>query len=313
MNSKHASIVISAAVMAGLANVAVFAQVPGAPAAPAEPPSPPTTQTSADLIERRIEAQARELAARQRTFEAQQRAMQVQGRGGATGIAEDPFVFVDAPMGIPGQPGAQSLNSPALIVTEPLSDADRTAWTEDLKVMDKLLREAVSAGGGGGAGSGMIAMGIQVSPLSFDRNEPVYLEGAGVLLSTKTNIALATSGSPTTSPGVEREVESAWERARRELKGPSDSPRFRRTPALPVFDQAKLDRLIASIATLLPEATNIRQLKDDEFVYITVIGIDDAGVSQRLNFKASKSDIDQAASGAISPETFRQRVASNID
>ena len=74
----------------------------------------------------------------------------------------------------------------------------------------------------------------------------------------------------------------------------------------------KAEDLIDGILTILPEAANMHSLKPDENVIVTISGISDTGGSVRLTLKAKKSDIDDAASGKINADEFKQHVAHRI-
>ena len=78
------------------------------------------------------------------------------------------------------------------------------------------------------------------------------------------------------------------------------------------FSQALVDELIDSALSVLPEAKNVRHLGTDEAVFVTIAGVDAAGEPARLTLKAKKADIDKAASGELTPEQFKERVAKRI-
>lgn len=191
-----------------------------------------------------------------------------------------------------------------IIATDPMDAAAQAEWREDLGVMDKLLRQAVT-------GSELdVAMGIMVKT---SRIAPMYIEGAGVVLGTGVPWPLAPGAGKDadSATGKPPERPSAWERTRRELKG-EPAPETWGAANHPAFDQAKVDSLVGAILKTLPEATNFRHLKPDESVFITVGGIDGDGTPVRLTLKAKKSDIDAAAKGTLEPEAFKQRVARRI-
>jgi hypothetical protein len=139
---------------------------------------------------------------------------------------------------------------------------------------------------------------------------PIYLEGCGAVFSSAVNWPLAAVEKGTaTRESKPRDPASAWERARRELNGTADPSRSQMPPA---FEQARLDELINEIVKVLPEATNFRHLKPEQFVFITIAGADEANAPLRLTLKARKSDIDEAAGGKITPQEFAQRVVRRI-
>jgi len=195
-------------------------------------------------------------------------------------------------------------DTPAIITTGSMDASVQAEWKEDLGVMNKLLLDKIAGVGGGDT----LAMGIRLT--SLPRSSPMYVEDCGVIISAGASRLLAPGKSTQNKSDKPRDPMSAWEKARRELSGlPADPSEKDNTPA---FDQAKVDELINTIVGILPEASHIRHLKDGEFVLVTVSGFDDDGNPVRLTLRAKKADIDQAASGQLKPDEFRQRVTRRI-
>ena len=208
--------------------------------------------------------------------------------------------------------GWDQTERPVVITTEPITEEIESEVKEDLTVMDKLLSDEATRAGGGGIAPH--AMGIKLSQWAI--TEPTYIEGLGAMFSYRVGVPLA-GGATTNQTSKPAGPPSKWESARRELNA-------RRTPGasplklmevrteLPLFDPDKVEELTKAIIKTLPEAKNMRHLKDGDVVIVTISGVDDAGQPVRMTLKANKSDIDQAASGAITPEAFRERVARRI-
>jgi hypothetical protein len=205
---------------------------------------------------------------------------------------------------------------PAVIVTEPMTPEVQTELREDLNVMDKLLSDATMRSGGEFLPH---AMGIKL--MMIGPSEPAYIEGLGALFSYRVSFPLAAGknrGDSTTKPAG---PPSAWERARRELAArenpdlmsgryPSAGRAAAQEP--PQFDQAKLDQMIDGILKVLPEAVNMRHLRDGDSVVVTVVGADEDGAATRLTLRARKADIEQANRGELPPEEFAKRVARRV-
>jgi hypothetical protein len=217
----------------------------------------------------------------------------------------------------------------AVVGTEPMEPAVIDAWREDLLVMDKLLRHAVSAGAASYRDMQPRVLGLDIK-MNDTRVPPTYVEGAGVILTTAVGFPLLPGERPATQPERPRQRPSAWDRAKREVSGggsgggssnialgriawvpDGDEMGFDAQPAVE-YDQARLDALAEAIVKALPEATNFRHLKQDEFVFVTIVGHGETGVPARLTLKAKKSDIDAAAKGTITPEAFKSRVATRV-
>jgi len=194
----------------------------------------------------------------------------------------------------------------SIITTETMDAAAQKELREDLAVMDRLVRDEVTRAGADAPS----AMGIKITMLG--QGAPMYVEGAGAVFSATVNWPLAAAGAGKKDDRP-RDPESKWEIAKREIASSNLPRRKGGEPAEPiVFDQARLDALRSALLSVLPEATNIRQLKPTESVIITIQGIDEAGYGVRMTLKASKADVDAAAAGKINADDFAQRVAQRI-
>jgi len=207
----------------------------------------------------------------------------------------------------------QRIETSALIVTQPLDEPTSEALKEDLGVMDKLLRDVIDRSGLDGDDNPEV-LGIKLKFVTRPTfmAPPTYIEGTGAVFSASVNWPLAASpnGAPRAA-GKQRDRISAWETARRELKGAPKDPNMVDVD-VPAFEEERLNRLVSSIVKVLPEAKNFRHLKENESVFVTVSGADESGSPRRLTLKASKADIDAAAGGTIDAEALRQRVAVNV-
>jgi hypothetical protein len=210
--------------------------------------------------------------------------------------------------------------APLIVVTQSMPPQTEQEWAEDLKVMDKLLRDAVTRGSGDARPRE--AMGIRMTMMG-GKVEPMYIEGAGALFGFSVNTTLAAaSGEPkeaAESPGNDA---SAWERAKRDLRNNGAGPAGGFPPgfaggAMPrveprKFKRAVVEQLVDAALKALPEASNLRHLPSGEAVFVTIAGVDEAGAPVRLTLKAKKTDVDQAASGKLSPKEFKARVARRV-
>ena len=208
--------------------------------------------------------------------------------------------------------GSRSQSSPpAIIATDAIAEADEAQLKEDLTVMDRLLAEQTVRASGDFSPH---AMGIKLMLLG--PAEPTYIEGLGALFSYRVSVPLGpgkgggTKDKPAGPP-------SAWERARKELAARNTPDAFNPmavngASSPPEFDQDKLDQLINSIVRILPEASHMRHVGNDEFIVVTIVGTDADGVPMRLTIKARKSDIDKAGCGDTPAEEFAKAVARRI-
>ena len=200
-------------------------------------------------------------------------------------------------------------DQPTLITTQSLDAAAQAEMREDLTVMNKLVREEVARAGA----DAPLAMGIKLTMLG--QSSPTYVEGAGVIFHATVSWPLAPVGDAgARKDDRPRNPASKWEIAKRQISGSNLPGRGKPGEPIepPVFDQARFDALRGALVALLPEATNIRQLKGNESVFVTVQGIDEGGTPIRMTLKASKADVDAAAAGTINAGDFAQRVSQRI-
>jgi hypothetical protein len=104
--------------------------------------------------------------------------------------------------------------------------------------------------------------------------EAIYLQGYGVLFSMEVNFAF--------SPGpkqqdqqqeqTEEPVDSTWQRAKQQMFSPGDSRVSRGPRASEEYDSRMVEELKRDLITTLKHATNIRAVKPDEWIILTVIG-----------------------------------------
>jgi len=211
--------------------------------------------------------------------------------------------------------------APLVVVTQSMPPQTEQEWAEDLKVMDKLLGDAVTRGSGDARPRE--AMGIRMTMMG-GKVEPMYIEDAGAVFGFSVNTTLAAaSGEAKETAASPGDDASAWERAKRELKGAGAGSAAGGFPpgfpggAIPrvqsrKFKRAVVEELVDAALKVLPEASNLRHLPSGEVVFVTIAGVDEAGAPVRLTLKAKKTDIDQAASGELSPKEFKARVARRV-
>ena len=131
------------------------------------------------------------------------------GGGGGGGVA----VF-SGPNAQTGQFNLFRLTDTAYIIsTEAIDAATEARWREDLRIMDKLLRNTILGVAGESAPR---AMGIAVT--GYTERPPMYIEGCGAVFTGSVNLPLASaSNEPPKKDDQPTSVPSAWEKAKSEL------------------------------------------------------------------------------------------------
>lgn len=212
------------------------------------------------------------------------------------------------------------------------------ALTEDLNVMALLLEQSVERAVG--ESSPTYRMGIPMLLPSGGRGvEASYIEDFGVLFAASVNFPLLPP--PATK---EKESEPAtrsddWENARQQILGHPEAVDAYNQFAVgaAVYDAERLAALKKGLLEALKNAANIRSLKSDEFVVLTISGTDNllrtdaeaaldglnargyatkarispSGRSTALTIRVKKSDADAFSKGRLNLEQFQQKANIN--
>ncbi len=214
---------------------------------------------------------------------------------------------------------------------------DLAAITEDMTVMSRIFDTKLSQARLTTVRSNW---SIGFDSLLFGRSsgaiEAIYLEGYGALFLMKVNVLL----SPPPEAQQEKETEEEdtdplWTQMRQEMYAPQDTRRRRTDSPEEKYDAEKVEDLKETLIKTLKHAANIRALKPDESVILTVIGkagrsatsaierLYEEGKSRYiittsragtgfssptvLTIRAKKSDIDAFAKGQFSFDQFTQK------
>ena len=142
---------------------------------------------------------------------------------------------------------------------------------EDLQVFGFMVERNLQRAFGGNAPA--IKMGIPMYFTGAGRPvQAMYLEGFGALTAWQANFPLLELEEDD-DKRQEPSSTADWNDARRELFEPAPPPPLgREEPSGPAYDEEKVDTLKHELFELLKHAANIRVLKGDEFVGITVFG-----------------------------------------
>jgi hypothetical protein len=227
----------------------------------------------------------------------------------------------------PGSANAQTLVvAPSGIESEDLSNLQ-----EDMSVMAHILEKAVDEKR---RAPGYTALGIDVffAP-GTGPHRNLFLEGYGALFTLNVGFPLlppATKAEPKETPR-----DSTWEQARQELYG-GHPERALDPTAFVEYNDETVKRLKGALIEALKNASNIRRLKPEDSVVVSVLGgpapaersaksgnrrasVSSAGLSaspdagdirmQRtiLTISVKKQDVDACAEGKLSLEEFRQK------
>jgi hypothetical protein len=167
--------------------------------------------------------------------------------------------------------------------------------------------------------------------------EAIYLEGYGALFLMKVNVLLSPPPEAQEEKKTEEEdTDPLWTQMRQEMYAPQEARRRRTGRPEEKYDAEKVEGLKETLIKTLKHAANIRALKPDESVILTVIGkagqsatsaigrLYEEGKSRYiittsragtgfssptvLTIRAKKSDIDDFANGTLSFDQFSQKI-----
>jgi hypothetical protein len=227
-----------------------------------------------------------------------------------------------------------------VIPTAEIQPQDLVTMMEDMTVMcrifDKRLEQSNLVSGRFTTGSRIILP----TPFSWDSGSTgaMYIQGYGALFLTKVDFLLSPPPeAPEEKETEEEDVDPVWEQMKQEMYEPEDVSRRRRTGERPEekYDAEKVEELKETLIKALKHAANIRNLKPDESVILTVTGkasqsgpfvtrlyksgdskyiaTESAGAGWGslsptvLTIRAKKSDIDAFAEGKLSLDQFTEK------
>jgi hypothetical protein len=216
------------------------------------------------------------------------------------------------------------------------------AITEDMSVMSGIFDKKLSQSGMLTA-RGRLLVGFDPFFGRGNRTpEAIYLEGYGALFLLRVNMPLSAPPEHQQEEKAQEDTDPVWAEMRREMYEPEVVGRGRTgTDERPEekYDADKVESLKANLIKTLKHATNIRALKSDQLVILTVIGdggrpdstvtglysygrstgrsrivqtlpeVEAESVAPTvLTISAKKSDIDAFAKGELDYDQFRQRI-----
>jgi len=214
------------------------------------------------------------------------------------------------------------------------------AITEDMSIMSRIFDKQLSQSNLT-ASRGRLLVGVNPYLGRGDRTiEAIYLDGYGALFLMKVNILLSAPPETQKKEKAEEGTDPVWIQMKREMYEPEEAGRTR-TDDHPEekYDAEKVETLKTNLIKTLKHAANIRTLKPEQLVILTVMGDGrrsastitrsinygkstgrrriiqtlpevEAGsiVPTVLTICAKKSDIDAFAKGQLDYDQFRQRI-----
>lgn len=143
------------------------------------------------------------------------------------------------------------------------------AMEEDLAVMTHIIDRALERMGENEPDE---KMGIKLYYTSGGKSvRALYLDNFGPLFLVKVNFPVHAPGSTEAKP-AEQEEDSEWNRARRALYGQPEDARWQGVSSGVPYQAERVESLKKQLAAALKNASNMKQVKPDEHITITVFG-----------------------------------------
>lgn len=230
-----------------------------------------------------------------------------------------------------------------IIPTTQMKVENLAAITQDLNIMLRLFEENLQSANIDTEGGSFFTSGRDVFTGFFMRDQQtiqsMYLQNYGALFLMKVDFPLspppeAQEQEQEEQTAEQEDVDPAWEQMKREIYEPEDTRRHRRQAESKEekYDAEKVENLKTTLIKTLKHAANIRELKPEESVIISITGGGElasiksivtttregegtiiketaSGDSSAtvLVIRAKKSDIDAFAKGDLNVDQFSQK------
>ena len=169
-----------------------------------------------------------------------------------------------------------------VIPSAEIKTEDIVAIMEDMNVMSRILdKKLVEAHMISNVGIGSYGGGYGGYGYGRGGTEGIFLEGYGALFLMKVNFPLLAPPQAEEKEQTEEPGDRVWEETKREIYSMEDVRTLKRrrsissisiTRPTKKFDAEKVEELRRKLIKTLKHATNIQNLKPDEWVIVTVIG-----------------------------------------
>ena len=162
--------------------------------------------------------------------------------------------------------GAKSSNVLVIPDTE-IKAEDVAAITQDMQVMSHIFDKIFQ---GPRLDEGMFRDYGEIFGRGSRATQAIYLQGYGTLFLLEVDFPFSPPPESTTKQEQPEETDSVWQQARQELFYPSQFTKVR--PSEGKYDAQKVKELKSRIIKSLKHAANIRNIKPEEWIILTVHG-----------------------------------------
>jgi hypothetical protein len=152
------------------------------------------------------------------------------------------------------------------------------AMEEDLAIMTHLIDRAIERSGENGPDE---KLGVPLYYTSGGKSvRALYLEGFGPLFMVKVNFPVHAAAAAGENRAAEKQEDSEWEKARRTLYGVNEDTRWMGVSSGVPYEAARVEALKKHLIPALKNASNMKGVKPDEFVNVSVFGSPDTIVTE---------------------------------
>jgi hypothetical protein len=214
-----------------------------------------------------------------------------------------------------------------------------SAMEEDLSIMTHIIDRALDRMGEDGVDE---KLGVPLYYTSGGRSvRAMYLDGFGPLFMVKVNFPVHAS-TTSAAKAPEQPENSEWEQVREQLYGGGPEVSWSGSSSAIPYDGARVDVLKKNLVRALKNASNMKGVRADEYVNVSVFGsptataagtgfgiVGGAGAANNfanetradkrlsrassqgtvLTLRVKKSDIEAAAKGSLDDEAFAKKIA----
>lgn len=162
------------------------------------------------------------------------------------------------------------------------------AMEEDLAVMTHIIDRAIERAGENGPDE---KLGVPLYYTSGGKSvRALYLEGFGPLFMVKVNFPVHAAAAAGENQAAEKQEDSEWEIARRKLYGVNEDTRWIGVSSGVPYEAARVEALKKHLIPALKNASNMKGVKPDEYVNVSVFGSPDTIVAEaRPSKKGTRS------------------------
>jgi len=170
-----------------------------------------------------------------------------------------------------------------VIPSSEMKAEDIVTIVEDMRIMSRIFEKKLGSSPGGMFFDDDCGFSF-FDLLSARSTEAIFLQDYGALFLMKVDFPLSPPAETEVEEEAQEDIDEIWKETRQEIYEPEDARRRRRrTDEGEEYDKEKVEEMKEALIKALKHTTNIRNLKADESIILTVAGsCDCSGTNQVL-------------------------------